>query len=89
MKPIRAKTPVELVQAVIHCDNGVDWIDRKLLLQTIGVQDSQRFLPELQQSVAVNLEELTLILKANHPELLQQALETPFHIEQDVPYTPG
>ena len=88
MKPLEAKTPVELVQAILHCDSSIDWLDRKLLIETIGVQDAQRFLPELQKAVAVNLEELTLMLKANHPELLNQALSSPYEVKQDVPFTP-
>jgi hypothetical protein len=89
MKPLNAKTRLELVQSIIHSDNTLDWVDRKLLIETIGVDDAQRFLPQLQRSICVNLEELTLILKANHPELLKEALDNPVEIQQDIPFTPG
>lgn len=91
MKPLEATTSEELIEAVLQSTTSIDWVDRRLLIQTIGIEDAQRFLPALPDSVAVNMEELALVLKANHNEALVSALARVDAIaeqEDPVPYNP-
>ncbi len=74
-RPLEAKTPEELIDALLNTDQVIDWVPRKLLVQTIGVEHSQRFLPALPDNVSVNVTELLLVLKAFFPQQLNESLD--------------
>lgn len=75
MRPLDAKTPEELIDALVQTDQVIDWVPRKLLVQAIGVEQAQRFLPALPDNVAVNVADLLLVYKAFHPQRLEQSFE--------------
>ena len=75
MKPLEAKTPEELIDTLLQTDQVIDWVPRKLLVQAIGIEQAQRFLPVLPDYVAVNVAELLLIYKAFYPPQLEQSFE--------------
>ena len=42
-----ASTPKELVDALLECEQEVDFVNRLTLIQTIGPELANRFLPAL------------------------------------------
>lgn len=75
MKPVEATTPEELIDALLKTDQEIDWVPRKLLIQAIGAEQAQRFLPALPNNIAVNVAELLLVYKAFHPQQLDQSFQ--------------
>lgn len=75
MSTEKAKTPNELVEAAYRTENVISFVPRKLLIETVGVDMAQRFLPELPEYVAVNVEDLLLVLKVVKPELLSTIMK--------------
>lgn len=66
-----AKTPQELVAALLECEVEVDFVNRKLLVETIGPELANRFLPALPDVVGVNTTDLLLTIKVAKPELIK------------------
>ena len=91
MNSLEAKTPDQLMDAVIQSDDALGWVNRRLLIETIGVENAQQFLPALPDVIAVNLEQLAVVMKAFHNEALMSALERVEQKSQEedpVPYSP-
>lgn len=62
------KTPEELIEAVYRSNAVIDFVPRKLLIETVGVDMAQRFLPQLPDHVGVNLEDLLITIRLAKPE---------------------
>ena len=77
-KPLHTATsPRELVQGLFNCQSEVDFVNRKVLIETIGPQLAERFLPALPEVVGVNTTELLMTIKIAKPELIQEATNNP------------
>jgi hypothetical protein len=70
-----AKNEEEFIEAVYESQSVIDFVPRKLLIQVVGVDHAQRFLPTLPEYVAVNTEELLLVLKLTKEKELQAIIQ--------------
>lgn len=82
MRPLEAKTPEELIDALLKSDQVIDWVPRRLLVQAIGAEQAQRFLPALPDNVAVNVPDLLLVYKAFRPQELNASFT---RVDDDTP----
>lgn len=73
--PQKAQTEDELVAAILASTNQLEFVDRRLLIKTIGIEMAERFLPGLPQYVSVNVENLILAMRVAIPDLVKKHLE--------------
>jgi len=72
-RPVEATTTEEMIDALLQTDQVIDWVPRKLLIEAIGIEHAQDFLPPLQDNVSVNVKQLLLVYKAFHPQKLSES----------------
>lgn len=72
MKPLESKTPEELAQSLIDSTEVLEFVPRKLLIESIGAELASQFLPELPDHVSVNKDKLLMVLQLSNPELFTQ-----------------
>jgi hypothetical protein len=66
-------SPSELVQSLLQTPTSPTFVSRKLLIQTIGIEQAEKFLPPLPEQIGVNVEQLLAIIELKHPELYKEA----------------
>lgn len=67
---LEATTPTELVDALFQSTNAIEFVPRTLLVSTLGVTYANRFLPELPEYVAINVQDFQTVVHAYLPELV-------------------
>ncbi len=68
--PMGATNETDLVDTVFASTNGVEWVDRQLLISALGTTLANKFLPPLLEYVAVNVEDFKTNVIAYKPELV-------------------
>ena len=63
MNTQEAKTPEELLAALLDSNQVLEFVPRKLLIETLGEDYAQRFLPALPIHVSVNVENVLMVAK--------------------------
>lgn len=58
MRSAEANNPLELTKALIQTQTQTTWVDRKVLVQLIGIEAAERVLPELPEKIAINVEQV-------------------------------
>ena len=59
-----------LVEALVRSNNVLEFVPRKVLIDTLGPELADRFLMELPKFVSVNVDQVLLTIRAFKPELL-------------------
>jgi len=63
MTPQESTTPQELIDLLIKSEQVLEFVPRKLLIQTLGEEHAQRFLPALPEYVSVNVDNVLMVAK--------------------------
>ena len=64
-----------LVEALVRSNNVLEFVPRKVLIDTLGPELADRFLMELPKFVSVNVDQVLLTIRAFKPELLPASPE--------------
>lgn len=65
-------TKEDLVRSLLEEPSTIAFVNRRLLIETIGIEQAEQFLPQLPEQVGVNKEHLMLVIRTTKPDLVHK-----------------